>query len=165
MKAISDVRLLELTQQLATLLTQQKRRMVTAESCTGGWVAKACTDLAGSSAWFEGGVVSYSNDLKITLLGVSDHTLRRCGAVSEQVVREMANGALKQLGGDISVAISGIAGPAGGTESKPVGTICFAWADKFGIESKTYLFEGDRELIRLQSVFTALSGVIKKLEP
>lgn len=164
MKAISDGRLLEQTQRLATLLINKKKRIVTAESCTGGWVAKACTDLPGSSEWFEGGIVSYSNALKISALGVSQLTLDRCGAVSEQIVREMANGALKQLGGDISVAVSGVAGPDGGTANKPVGTVCFAWADKFGIESKTYLFAGNRETIRHQAVFAALAGIIKKLE-
>ena len=99
------------------------RELVTAESCTGGWIAKACTDLPGSSRWFRGGAVVYGNELKTSLLGVRPDTLSRHGAVSEAVVREMAVGALERLGGDVAVAVSGIAGPDGGMPDKPVGTV------------------------------------------
>ena len=108
---------------VAERLLGARRRLVVAESCTGDWVAKACTDLPGSSRWFRGGVVAYCNELKVALLGVSPGTLAAEGAVSEAVVREMAVGALERLGGDVAVAVSGIAGPDGGAPGKPVGTV------------------------------------------
>ena len=139
-------------------------RLVTAESCTGGWVAKACTDLPGSSGWFLGGVVAYSNALKAALLGVPENTLDRHGAVSEPVVRAMAAGALARLGGTVAVAVSGIAGPDGSTPDKPVGTVWFAWARLSGgrveISAERARFDGDREAVRRQAVLRALDGVI-----
>ena len=139
-------------------------RLVTAESCTGGWVAKACTDLPGSSGWFLGGVVAYSNALKAALLGVPEDTLDRHGAVSEPVVRAMAAGALARLGGTVAVAVSGIAGPDGSTPDKPVGTVWFAWARLSGgrveISAERARFDGDREAVRRQAVLRALDGVI-----
>ena len=139
-------------------------RLVTAESCTGGWVAKACTDLPGSSGWFLGGVVAYSNALKAALLGVPENTLDRHGAVSEPVVRAMAAGALARLGGTVAVAVSGIAGPDGSTPDKPLGTVWFAWARLSGgrveISAERARFDGDREAVRRQAVLRALDGVI-----
>ena len=123
-------KLTELSQQLAKLLLQQQKRLAVAESCTGGWLAKTVTDLAGSSQWFERGFVSYSNAAKQEMLGVRPQTLLRDGAVSEAVVQEMALGALRHSQADISVAISGIAGPGGAVPGKPVGTVCFSWALK-----------------------------------
>jgi nicotinamide-nucleotide amidase len=139
--------------------------LVVAESCTGGWVAKTCTDLAGSSRWFLGGAVAYSNDLKAGLLGVGAETLVREGAVSQAVVREMAAGALERFGGDVAVAVSGIAGPDGGSPGKPVGTVWFAWAvrheDQVEIRAVLEQFPGDREAVRRLAVARALEGVLE----
>ncbi|MCJ7451488.1 MAG: CinA family protein [Steroidobacteraceae bacterium] len=136
-----------------------------AESCTGGWVAKACTDLPGSSGWFEGGVVTYSNKAKERILGVGADTIRRAGAVSEATVREMAYGALDRFDSDVALAVSGIAGPDGGMPGKPVGTIWFAWAfdrgDQREIRAEVQVFEGDREAVRRQAVMRALAGVLE----
>lgn len=129
-----------------------------------GWVAKACTDLPGSSAWFAGGVVAYTNPLKVALLGVRVETLATHGAVSEAVVREMAAGALERLGGTVGVAVSGIAGPDGGSPGKPVGTVWFAWARRVGtaleVRTERALFSGDRAAVRRQAVIRALDGVL-----
>jgi nicotinamide-nucleotide amidase len=151
--------------ELAGRLLGRGRQLVTAESCTGGWVAKACTDLPGSSGWYRGGVIAYSNELKVALLGVRPRTLEEHGAVSEAVVREMAAGALQWLGGDVSVSVSGVAGPEGGTPDKPVGTVWFAWAERgdSGIVVRSALrqFEGDRDRVRREAVVTALQGLIE----
>ena len=108
------------------------QRLTLAESCTGGWVAKTITDIAGSSQWFEGGYVTYSNASKVRTLGVSPRTLARFGAVSDAVVREMARGALRASGADLAIAVSGVAGPEGGSPDKPVGTVWFCWASRRG---------------------------------
>ena len=151
--------------ELADHLLLRGWHLVTAESCTGGWVAKACTDRPGSSRWFRGGAIVYTDELKTALLGVRPGTLAEAGAVSEATVREMAAGALEHLGGDVAVAVSGIAGPDGGTPAKPVGTVWFAWAtrSRAGAITRTQLhrFEGDREQVRLQAVVTALAGVLE----
>lgn len=140
--------------------------LATAESCTGGWVAEAVTAIAGSSAWFERGFVTYSNDAKRECLGVRTETLAQHGAVSEATAREMAGGALLHSRANIAVAITGIAGPAGGTDAKPVGTVCFAWAVPGGaIDATTQRFSGDREAIRRQAVIVALQGVLERTEP
>ncbi|GAL30155.1 C-terminal domain of CinA paralog YdeJ [Vibrio variabilis] len=118
----------ELSANLGQLLQQRDQVLVTAESCTGGGVATAITDIAGSSAWFDRAFVTYSNDAKMEMIGVKSETLGQHGAVSEPVVIEMAQGALSHSNGTLSVAISGIAGPGGGSDEKPVGTVCFAWA-------------------------------------
>ncbi len=153
-----------LSERVGQKLRAAGRRLATAESCTGGWVAKACTDIAGSSQWFECGFVTYSNAAKMRDLGVSDRTLSGHGAVSEPTVREMAAGALRVSGADIAVAISGIAGPEGGTPTKPVGTVWFGLASRRGSEvallAQMRLFEGDRELIRRRSVERALQMVL-----
>lgn len=160
MPTITDATLYQLTEQLATGLLDRRWQLVTAESCTGGWLAKCCTDLPGSSAWFNGGVVSYSNQLKQSLLGVSSDTLSKYGAVSEPVVAEMAVGSLAKLGGQISVAISGIAGPDGGSDDKPVGLVWFAFASAKQPFCYQQRFTGDREAIRRQAVAFALRQLI-----
>jgi nicotinamide-nucleotide amidase len=154
--------------QLATVagarLKSRGARLVTAESCTGGWVAQAVTSVAGSSDWFERGYVSYSNAAKREQLGVAAATLERHGAVSEETAREMALGALARVPGTVALAITGVAGPGGGTAAKPVGTVCFAWAANGTARSETRRFEGDRESVRRQSVTHALQGLIGLLD-
>ncbi|HCS65165.1 MAG TPA: damage-inducible protein CinA [Cellvibrio sp.] len=157
-----DDHLHQLSQRLGEKLLQRNWRIATAESCTGGGVAAAITAIPGSSAWFEYGIVSYANAAKEKLLGVSSETLAREGAVSEAVVIEMARGVLALSGADIAVAISGVAGPSGGSPEKPVGTVWFAWATATG-EIKTELkwFDGDRvEVQRLAVVWALEGGVI-----
>lgn len=132
-----------------------------AESCTGGGVAAAITDVAGSSRWFETGFVTYANSAKERLLGVKGETLDAHGAVSEQVVREMALGALRAAGADVAVSISGIAGPDGGSVDKPVGTVWFAWATATDLETHCHHFSGDRRAVRQQAVVTALEGLVR----
>lgn len=139
--------------------------LATAESCTGGGVAQAITAIAGSSAWFERGFITYSNLSKQQMLGVQESTLVSHGAVSEAVVREMAEGALRYSKADVSVAVSGIAGPGGGTPGKPVGTVWFAWATKQGITvAQLHHFSGDRAKVRAQAVRIALRGVLELLK-
>jgi len=137
--------------------------LATAESCTGGWVAQALTSVAGSSDWFERGYVTYSNAAKREALGVPKRTLLRYGAVSEQTARAMALGALRRSGAPMSLAITGIAGPGGGLPGKPVGTVCFAWAQGRRIRSETRRFRGGRSRVRRQSVIHALRGVLRWL--
>jgi nicotinamide-nucleotide amidase len=139
--------------------------LVTAESCTGGWVAQTLTSVAGSSDWFERGFVTYSDDAKREMLGVRPETLSRHGAVSEETAREMARGALERSRGTLALAVTGIAGPGGGSAAKPVGMVCFAWAGKSGgVRSETCSFRGDRESVRRQSVLRALEGVLQALD-
>lgn len=156
----TDDDLMRLATHVGADLLDAERRLVTAESCTGGWVAKLLTDIAGSSGWYDGGVVVYSNVLKQSLLGVRPSTLASHGAVSEATAREMAIGALETLGGHISLSVTGIAGPAGAQPGKPVGTVWFGWAWREGNEIETRVametFSGDREAIRRQSVERAL---------
>ena len=168
--------------ELADRLLSQGRQLVTAESCTGGWIAKACTDRPGSSKWFRGGAVVYTDELKAALLGVRPQTLAEAGAVSEATVREMAVGALERLGGDVAVAVSGIAGPDGGTPAKPVGTVWFAWAESPAVSglqdvqdaqdpagrrvappvrTARHRLQGDRDAVRRQAVVVALRGVLQ----
>ena len=137
--------------------------LVTAESCTGGWVAQAVTSIAGSSEWFERGFVTYSNAAKQELLGVKQATLKKHGAVSEETARAMARGALARSRGTIALAVTGVAGPGGGTAEKPVGMVCFAWATPDGVRSETRNFSGDRDAVRRQSVIRALEGVMEAL--
>jgi nicotinamide-nucleotide amidase len=153
--------LTELSEQLAMVLLRQQKLLAVAESCTGGWLAKCLTDLAGSSRWFERGFVTYSNAAKQEMLGVRSATLQREGAVSEGVVLEMAQGALEHSRADIAVAISGIAGPGGAVPGKPVGTVCFSWAVKGDIHQEdTRYFSGNRAAVRRQSVACALQGLL-----
>ena len=154
----------ELTQQVGEQLLRQHGLLAVAESCTGGWVAKCLTDIAGSSQWFDRGFVSYSNAAKQAMLGVSGDTLETAGAVSEQTVREMAAGVLENSLATVALAISGIAGPGGAMPGKPVGTVCFAWTvagDE--VQAETRHFEGDRDSVRRQSVGFALQGLLNVL--
>jgi nicotinamide-nucleotide amidase len=152
-----------LAKKVGARLKAARGMLVTAESCTGGWVAEAVTSIAGSSDWFERGFVTYSNASKEELLGVSANTLKEHGAVSEQTAREMAEGALARAKGTLALAITGVAGPGGGSREKPVGTVCFAWADKKKTVVETRHFSGDRESVRRQSVLRALEGVLEHL--
>jgi nicotinamide-nucleotide amidase len=152
-----------LSRRLGAALLKEKLSLVTAESCTGGWVAQAVTSVAGSSAWFERGFVTYSNEAKREMLGVSERTLRRYGAVSEPTARAMARGALQNSQGTIALSITGVAGPGGGTRNKPVGTVCFAWARGRKMRSETRRFSGGRSSVRRQSVVHALNEVLKWL--
>ena len=159
--------ILRLSEALVSELAASRKTVSTAESCTGGWISKAITDVDGSSAVFAYGIVSYSNGAKESLLGVHPRTLDENGAVSEAVVTEMAKGALRLSGADIAVAVSGIAGPTGGSDDKPVGTVWFAWAVRSGSDTKTDAscehFSGDRELVRESTVAYALQGVRERM--
>lgn len=159
----------ELSTAVVADLTAAGKAVATAESCTGGWVAKAITDVPGSSACFGYGVVSYSNGAKESILGVENATLEDNGSVSEPVVWEMADGVLHLSGADIAVAVSGIAGPDGGTDDKPVGTVWFAWAvrdhAKIRVDTACQQFDGDREAVRELTVAYALQGVLERIRP
>ncbi len=156
-----------LSEALVGELLATGKTVSTAESCTGGWVAKSITDNSGSSGCFGYGVVSYSNGAKESLLGVNPATLEEHGAVGEAAVREMADGALHLSGADIAAAVSGVAGPDGGSEDKPVGTVWFAWAtrtkDKPDIDAEKRFLKGDRDRIRAQSVVIALQGIRERI--
>lgn len=150
---------------LGGLLLQRGEWLAVAESCTGGWLAQTVTSVAGSSAWFDRGFVTYSNDAKQDMLGVPDTTLARHGAVSEATARAMAQGVLAHSRSDWGVAITGIAGPSGGSPDKPVGTVCFAWSQRDGgCEAQTCRFPGDRAAVREQAVRHALRGLIERLQ-
>jgi nicotinamide-nucleotide amidase len=164
-EGVSDSVLSDAGDQLAEVLLQRKHTMATAESCTGGWVAKILTDRAGSSSYLLAGIVTYSNDAKKDLLGVTDSSLEEHGAVSEPVVREMVAGALATTRASVAVAISGVAGPGGGSEEKPVGTVWFAWGrSPADTEAVVEHFSGDRDAVRRQAVLFALQGVQAYLE-
>ena len=152
-----------LTRQLAARLLANGQMMAAAESCTGGMIAAACTDLAGSSAWFERGFVSYSNEAKTGLLGVPAALIAEHGAVSEPVVRAMAQGALQHSHALVSVAITGVAGPGGGSVDKPVGNVWFGWATPAGVVTQLCHFEGDRHQVRQASVQHALQRLVDLL--
>ena len=162
-----DQRKLEtLAERVGASLLAKRLTLVTAESCTGGWVAQCLTAIAGSSEWFDRGFVTYSNQAKQEMLGVPAEMLMEHGAVSQQVVAAMAQGALRHSSADWAVAITGIAGPGGGSADKPVGTVCFAWAARDGALSvETRHFHGDREAVRAQSVAHALSRLIDSIRP
>lgn len=154
----------KLAERLGQRLLERGECLAAAESCTGGWLAQSVTAIAGSSAWFDRGFVTYSNAAKIDMLGVAENTLNRHGAVSEAVARAMAQGALAHSRADWTVAITGIAGPGGGSPEKPVGTVCFAWASKQGgCEAFLGYFHGDRAEIREQAVRFALNGLLDRL--
>jgi nicotinamide-nucleotide amidase len=155
----------KLAKEVGQLLKKSGQMLVTAEYCTGGWAAQVVTSIAGSSDWFERGFVTYSNDAKHELLNVSKNTLKNHGAVSEQTAREMALGALGRSKATLALAITGVAGPSGGSKDKPVGTVCFAWARQGSpARSATRHFKGDRESVRRQSVVHALEGVMELLD-
>lgn len=157
----------ELAKALVEELAASSKAVATAESCSGGWIAKAITDVPGASDVFHYGIVSYSNGAKESLLGVQLATLEQHGAVSEAVVEEMSKGALRLSGADVAVAVSGVAGPGGGSDAKPVGTVWFAWAVRDGVNAKTSTscehFDGDRELVRELTVAHALQGVRERI--
>ena len=156
----------ELAAVVGRLLKAKGENLVTAESCTGGGVAEAVTAIPGSSEWFDRGFITYSNEAKQAMLRVSAATLERHGAVSEATAREMALGALAVSPGTVSVSVTGIAGPSGGSPAKPVGMVCFAWARSGEAmpRSETRNFSGDRESVRRQSVIRALQGVAELLD-
>lgn len=152
-------------QQLGTALLARGWQLTTAESCTGGGIATVLTDIAGSSQWFDRGFVTYSNEAKQQMLGVSDETLSESGAVSEATVSEMVAGALAHSEAQLAVAVSGIAGPTGGTPEKPVGTVCLAWQREGGEPVlRTEFFSGDRAMVRTLTVECALQGLLDMLD-
>lgn len=159
-----DKNLTLIVEQIAERLTENKNKLTVAESCTGGWIAKVLTDLSGSSNWFERGFVTYSNEAKQEMLGVNETTLESFGAVSQETVKEMALGALNNSHADFSLSVSGIAGPNGGSTDKPVGLVWFAWSNKeAGLESEQQIFSGDRDAVREQAVFHALTKLLQSL--
>jgi nicotinamide-nucleotide amidase len=162
----SDVELKRLAERVGRHLLKAQRYAATAESCTGGWIAKALTDIPGSSCWFSEGFVTYSDESKVRRLGVPRTVLRRYGAVSEATVRAMAAGALRRSNAQVAVAVTGIAGPGGAVPGKPVGTVWLGWATRRGgaIRVATALrqFRGDRETVRRKTVRAALMGMLKR---
>lgn len=159
-----DDELYLLAESVGNALKQHAMMLATAESCTGGWVGEAVTAVPGSSLWFDRGFITYTNEAKQEMLGVSAATLEQHGAVSEETVREMASGALKISRAQTALAISGIAGPGGGSPEKPVGTVWFAWAFENGtVTSERRQFSGDRQDVRQQAVGTALRGLLERL--
>ena len=160
MRIPDDAELQTLSAQLGQRLCASHQMLVTAESCTGGWIAKAVTDVPGSSDWFDCGLVAYSYEAKQALLGVRPETLERHGAVSRETVLEMVSGALVHSGAALAVAVTGIAGPGGGTPDKPVGMVWIAWKRRGGYPmAECRQFEGDRESVRRQTVDAALRGL------
>lgn len=156
----SDSELRGLSEALGVQLLDRREHLVTAESCTGGWIAKAMTDVAGSSAWFDCGMAAYSYEAKQALLGVRPQTLETHGAVSRETVIEMVSGALANSGASIAVAVTGIAGPGGGSADKPVGTVWIGWKRRGGYASaEMFHFDGDRDAVRRQTVAAALRGL------
>lgn len=156
----SDLR--RLAEQVGQAASGRHQRLVTAESCTGGWIAKTLTDIPGSSAWFECGLTAYSYEAKQALLGVQPHTIEEHGAVSRETVLEMVSGALVHSGATLAVAVTGIAGPGGGTEDKPVGTVWIAWKHRGGYPTaQLFHFAGDRDAVRRQTVAAGLRGLIE----
>lgn len=151
--------LLDVTQQLAQILLVQNKSVVTAESCTGGGIAYAFTELAGSSVWFERGFVTYSNAAKMDSIGVPENIIERFGAVSEETVRAMVVGALEHSLADVAIAVSGIAGPGGGSDEKPIGTVWFAWGTKEEQQTARFVFSGNRQQVREQSIEFAIQGL------
>ena len=162
-KAPGDAELARMAGELADTLKAVDLKLATAESCTAGWIAKVCTDLAGSSAWFERGFVTYSDRSKTELLGVDPKVLEFAGAVSEAVAVQMASGAVAHSAADVALAVTGIAGPDGGSEEKPVGTVWFGWSTDGQASAERQVFAGDREAVRRQAVAHAIRGLIERL--
>ena len=155
-----DIALRELANRVGAELKSQHLMLATAESCTGGWIAKTVTDIAGSSDWFDCGLAAYSYEAKQALLGVRPQTLEQSGAVSRDTVLEMVSGAFLHSGASIAVAVTGIAGPGGGTPDKPVGTVWIGWKRRGGYpRAEVFHFDGDRESVRRQTVGAALKGL------
>ena len=161
-----DATLHQLAEDVGSALRANRQMLCTAESCTGGWIAKMVTDVPGCSDWFDSGMACYSYEAKQALLGVRPETLLRHGAVSEETVLEMVSGALIHSGASIAVAVTGIAGPSGGTADKPVGTVWLAWKRRGGYpRMRCHHFAGDREAVRRQTVAVALAGLLEILTP
>ncbi len=161
---MNEAQIHELIVRLAQALAAKGWKLATAESCTGGWIAKCCTDLAGSSAWFERGFVTYSNEAKVGMLGVEADMIEAQGAVSGAVAEQMAKGARRAAGVEVAVAVTGVAGPEGGSAEKPVGTVWFAWSvDGLVVDSECLHFDGDRNSVRAQSVEKAIRGLLSRL--
>jgi nicotinamide-nucleotide amidase len=156
------MRRIAVVQELAGHLLRRGWWLTCAESCTGGGIATALTDVAGSSAWFDRGFVTYSNQAKVEMLGVNAATLERYGAVSEETVIEMAQGAIDFSAAQLSVAVSGIAGPGGGSETRPVGTVWLAWATPDGVDARREHFAGDRLAVRAATIDAALAGLLQR---
>jgi len=159
-----DRELQDLAERLGVALVARSWTVTTAESCTGGWIAKVLTDVAGSSQWFTHGFVTYSNEAKAEMLGVSREALRTHGAVSQDVVEAMTAGAAQRARSDCAVAVSGIAGPGGAAPGKPVGTVWLCWRAAGRVSTRREHFSGDRESVRRQSVAAALSGLLEAVE-
>ncbi len=159
-----ETELLQLAAQLGRSLHENGEKIATAESCTGGWIAQMITEIAGSSAWFDRGFVTYSNAAKVQMLGVKPETLQQYGAVSAETAREMVNGALAHSEATCAIAVTGIAGPDGGTLEKPVGTVYIAWQSKHkATKVIKQQFSGDRHQIRAQTVKIAIEGVLSSI--
>ncbi len=157
----TDTELDALAREVGERLRASRDMLVTAESCTGGWIAKTVTGIAGSSDWFDCGMVAYSYEAKQALLGVRPQTLETHGAVSRECVVEMVSGALSHSGGTVAVAVTGIAGPGGGSDDKPVGTVWIGWKRRGGYASaEVFHFDGDRDAVRRQTVGAALRGIL-----
>jgi nicotinamide-nucleotide amidase len=172
MEIPTDAKLAALSREVGQRLLEARRRLVTAESCTGGWIAKLCTDIAGSSDWFDCGFVCYSNEAKTRDLDVPQKLIEIEGAVSDEVVRAMAEGALERTGANVAIAVSGIAGPGGAVPGKPVGTVWFALAhrriDRLETQGHLIQFDGDRDAVRRQAVeyaFNLLRALPPAMEP
>lgn len=160
----TDSVLYQLAVRVGNKLRETRLLLATAESCTGGLVAAAITDISGSSSWFERGFVTYSNQAKTEMIGVPAELIEKHGAVSESVACAMAEGALRNSRAQVSLAITGVAGPGGGTETKPVGMVSFAWSNRLHTPMETLVFKGDREQIRLQAAAHALRGLLTLIE-
>jgi len=160
MDAPTDSQLQALAETVGARLRASRQTLVTAESCTGGWIAKTVTDIAGSSDWFDCGIVAYSYEAKQALLSVNPYTLETHGAVSRETVIEMVSGALVHSGASVAVAVTGIAGPGGGTADKPVGTVWIGWKRRGGYpQAQVFRFDGDRDAVRRRTVAAALKGL------
>ena len=153
----------QLVQKLAEELSQRGKKLTTAESCTGGLIAKTLTDLAGSSAWFDRGFVTYSNEAKTEMISVPASTIEQYGAVSEPVVNAMVTGALKHSAADYAIAVTGVAGPGGGSVEKPVGTVWIGIGSKHQVIARKYVFPGDRDAVRQATLETALEGLLSMI--
>lgn len=159
-----EIKVNALLNEVASLLSGRNWRMATAESCTGGWIAKCCTDVAGSSAWFDRAYIAYSYRAKEQMLGVSHDDLLKFGAVSEEIASQMATGAQQHSNVAVTVSATGIAGPGGGMPGKPVGLVHFGWCiDGLPVSCDSEVFDGDRESVRQQTVMHALEGIISRL--
>ena len=156
--------IIELAAQVGRLLKEKGLFVATAESCTGGGIAQAITEIAGSSEWFERGFITYSNDAKTDMLDIPAASIARHGAVSEEIAAAMAAGALDNSNADVALSVTGIAGPGGAVPGKPVGTVCFGWARRGASRTERLVFGGDRQAVRSQTVVHALQGLLRFLD-